>query len=163
MAKKNYIKVYRGIHRASLPEADRPKRTERGSLEKGHASPVHIGQREEDGDHEFGAGIHWTPKFNTAAKFAKEAGFNSYYDLDKSHDQGLVLEAYVHKRHIVDRRTGEGRYLAAKHDIWSDNKTESEKTIREGSPVIITKMHHVGQQFSNPTTFEKETPWRGRA
>lgn len=163
MARSDYVKVFRGIHRAALPEADAPKREDWGGLTKGYAERAYIGQREDDGDYEFGAGRHWTPKFDTAAKFAKENGFNSWYDLDKSHTQGLVLEGYVHKRHIVDRRTGEGRYLTAKYDIWPGNKTEGERTIREGSPIIITKMHHVGQQFANPLTFEKEFPWRGRA
>jgi len=153
MAKEDYVRLYRGINRVALPEADEPKRIGAGVEAPGYAGRV---------DTDF-TGIHWTPDFHVAAEFAKEKGYNTGYDVDKSHDNGLVLEAMVHKRHIIDRNSEEGKHYAAKYDIWDEDDEENEHTVREGAPVIITKMHHVGKQFAGVHTYEKDMPWRGRA
>jgi hypothetical protein len=175
MAKEDYIKVYRGISDARPPEADVPgRRRWTGELDTFQPNPVDLGEKmsDRDGDptdgYDRGVGQHWTPKIETARQFAGIPGFNSGYDVDKSKNKGVILEGYVHKRHVVDRRTKEGRKLVKDKEIWSGNRMESEKTLRQGTPVIVTKMHTVGKQFEHQDpkitgTIEKDYPWRARA
>lgn len=174
MAREDYIKIYRGINHARPPEADVPGRRNSwtGELDSYQPKPVDLGERMADRDgnpkdgYDMGVGQHWTPNIKTARQFAGIHNYNSWFEKDESRNKGVVLEGYVHKRHVVDRRTKEGRKIVKDKDIWSGNRHESEKTLRQGTPVIVTKMHTVGRQFKDPEiidTIEKDYPWRARA
>ena len=134
---KDHIKVFRGLHETS------PENLKQDNL-----------------------GMHWTSRKTTAENIAH--GFyaaDEYADQSEMPEHSTVLEGYVHKNDVVKRRTKEHRELAEQHEIYYGHSgNEREVTVRKGSPVKLTRVHH----FDHTKDHEKTTqtfssPVEGRA
>lgn len=93
-------------------------------------------------------GPHWTPDPNIAYNFATYRDtegtphWDAHYDEDTPEAMaGTVVEALVHRRHIVDPESeeGQGWQLEA---VLGRGHPEQEHTVRPGSLVHVEKMHY---------------------
>lgn len=99
-------------------------------------------------------GSHWTPDYTVAYNFATSRDAEGYpidNDYEFSNDdfsgsgKGTILEADVHKRHIIDPGTEE-------HENWRDmmgvlgpESHEQERTVRPGAPVHLRSITQVNE------------------
>ena len=97
-------------------------------------------------------GIHWSDDKSAAKRFV---GGN-----------GILLEAYVHNKHIIDRNTDEGKSYAKQHNIHDYNgglRPEKEVTVRKDSPVHIMSVeeHRTGSTGKSSRLEEFKAPLGG--
>lgn len=115
-------------------------------------------------------GIHWTEHPDSAINFALNNDMYGYahesYEEpgeEEHEDKGTVLEALVHKRHLVNPETEEWHNLADTEAIQGPESMERETTVRPGAPVYVVRKHLIGRQFENYQPKDYENPIRGRA
>lgn len=145
MSKDNYVKLYRGLANTKPEDV---------STGRGLDDPDYPGVHDS-------VGIHWTPDFDIAKNFATNRDYGG--PRKRPVDEGVVLEAMVHKRHLIDYNSDEGqRYASAYHiEEPDEDSDENETTVRRRAPVLIIKKHHlVGQQFKTETP---DIPVRAKA
>jgi len=134
---KDHVKVFRGLH-----ETD-PEGLKQDSL-----------------------GMHWTSRKKTAENISH--GFyaaNEDADQSEMPEHSLVLEGYVHKNDVVKRRTPEHKQLAEEHEIYFGHVGhEKEVTIRKGSQVHLTRVHHFDHTRDHQLTTQTfKEPIKGKA
>lgn len=90
-------------------------------------------------------GSHWTPDPNIAHNFATNRDVWGYpHDDDGEIPMtGTIVEALVHKRHIVDPNSEEGEEWASGANVLGPDSLEQERTVRDRGIVHIQAMHHV--------------------
>lgn len=145
MPKDNYVKLYRGLANAKPEDV---------STGRGLDDPEYPGVHDS-------VGIHWTPDFEVAKNFATNRDYGG--PGKRPVDEGVVVEAMVHKRHLIDYNSDEGQRYASAYQIEEpdENGDENETTVRRRAPVLITKKHHLmGKQFKTETP---DIPVRARA
>lgn len=104
-------------------------------------------------------GQHWTTDRGVADSFATD-GF------DTGNQSGTVVEAFIHRRHIVDPYSGEGRTLQERSGVRSPEEDaaqqapEHEKTVRQGAIVHVQKMHYVNRNSGELQSQEVPTSIR---
>ena len=91
-----------------------------------------------------GAGLHWTTDPESAYNFAtsRDAFGWVHEDRDDGPLQGTILEAKVHRRHVVDLNSEEGKDMAEMLSILPPEHPEQETTVRPGAPVHVLRMHY---------------------
>jgi hypothetical protein len=91
-------------------------------------------------------GPHWTPDFNIAYNFATYRNTEGYPLHDASDDDiplaGTVVEALVHRRHIIDPESEEGRGWQEGEAVFGSWHPEQERTVRPGATVHVQSLHH---------------------
>lgn len=117
-------------------------------------------------------GVHWTPDVNVAYNFAtnRNAEGDSYWTEDEIGDgpRGTVVEALVHRRHVIDPNSEEGHSWLMGGDIFGPEHPEQERTIRPGGTIHIQKMHNIDESYGDTpdietTVFPRSIKSRGRA
>lgn len=94
-----------------------------------------------------GIGSHWTRSPEVAYNFAtyRDTDGNPHWDAQDYDDipmSGTVVEALVHKRHIIDPESAEGQDWQHGEAVLGPNSQEQERTVRPGAPVHIQQMHY---------------------
>lgn len=92
-------------------------------------------------------GEHWTTNPSVAESFATD-GF------DTGEPSGTVVEALIHRRHVIDPSSEEHRYWKEHHGVMSPDSPEQEKTIRTGALVHIQRFHHINKETGAKNTVE---------
>ena len=121
-------------------------------------------------------GVHWTPNRSVAETVS--LGIDPHDPDPNANDDlssvGTVLEARVHRRHIISPDSQELKDLMKSRnaEIFTDenvpeaNEVEQEHTVRPGSPVHIVAAHTVlGAETGNTKTHTRSYRGtkRGRA
>ena len=90
-------------------------------------------------------GIHWSDDKSAAKRWVG--------------GKGILLEAYVHNKHTIDRNTDEGKSYAKQHNIYDYNEgahgPEKEVTVRKGSPVHIMSVEEYRPLSWKPSRLEE--------
>lgn len=91
-------------------------------------------------------GMHWTPKYDVARSYANAE--NSYSNEDFDEHGGVVVEAKVHKRHIIEPGSEEWEKVAGRSGVFDRDESgwgswEQEHSIRPGAPVHVTQLRHL--------------------
>lgn len=95
-------------------------------------------------------GIHWSKSRAVAKNFAQWGGLRPD---PRDESDGVLIEALVHRRHIIDRDHPDA-YEAGVYPEWHpDARMERETTIRPGAPVHIRR---VEQTYTDEA--EREDP-----
>lgn len=101
-------------------------------------------------------GNHWTTDPKVARLFATD-GF------DTGDERGTVVEALIHRRHVVPHGSSEWQQMSEYRPIYDDSHPEQEKTIRSGATVHLQKMTYVGRdEGSDEKTVEMPRGLRSR-
>lgn len=115
-------------------------------------------------------GPHWTPDFNVAYNFAtyRDVDGNPHWDALEYDDMplsGTVVEALVHRRHIIDPESEEGHDWQMGEAVLWPGHPEQERTVRPGATVHVQKMHHFDDDNDKYTEVKvpKGLKARGRA
>jgi len=124
MAKRKWQRAYRGVNTA-------------------------INGAESDID-EDNLGVHWTPRFEVAEKFALNLQ-EPMGEPSGMRSRGQVLEAFIPKKGVIAPGTDEYKKIASETGILHPDSDEEEITVRKGTPVRVTKTHLLGQQFNGKT------------
>lgn len=98
----------------------------------------------EEVSREQGVGYHWTPSFNTAYNFATYRdpdGWTVSNEHDEIFPRGTVVEAYVHKKNIIDPDSAEGEAMQDAYAVLPRGGYENEHTVRPGSPLNVVQFH----------------------
>jgi hypothetical protein len=103
-------------------------------------------------------GPHWTTNPHMAVNFALNRDVEGY-PLDDEPAFGTVIEAKVHRRHIIDPESEEGQNWQFMNAVLGPDNIEREKTIRPGAPVHIQAMEELDDDTSKYLPVYK----RGRA
>lgn len=104
-------------------------------------SPEHIEK------HYKGIGPHWSVDPNVAYNFATYRDATGYPHWDVGDEDpipmaGTVIEALVHKRHIIDPESDEGQDWQHGEAVLGPESHEQERTVRPNAVVHIQKMHY---------------------
>lgn len=93
-------------------------------------------------------GIHWTTDPNIAYNFAtnRDAWGWSHHDEELPDPEGTVIEALVHRRHIIDPESQEGQDLHDWAGVLSPDSPEQEKTLRDKATVHLQRMHYINEE-----------------
>lgn len=104
-------------------------------------TPEEVGQKN--------LGAHWSVDPNVAYRFATDEFFNV--------DDGTVIQAKVHKRHIVDPESeGWGGW----GDGLDEFGNEQEHTVHPGAIVHVEQMRHVTDYGERLVTPKSRRGWR---
>ena len=89
-------------------------------------------------------GPHWTPDVNIAYNFAtnRDVSGTPHWDNDEIPMAGTVVEALVHRRHIVDPESEEGKGWQFGEAVMHPDHPEQERTVRPGGVVHVQKLHY---------------------
>ena len=90
-------------------------------------------------------GMHWTTNRDVADYFA--------------YGNGSIVEGFVHRNNLITPDHPDWNKLSEKHGIFGPTSKEFEQTIRPGSPIQISKVHHVWDDDYEPLTYEPEEPY----
>lgn len=117
-------------------------------------TPEQVGQK--------GLGPHWTVDPNIAYNFAtgKDVWGNSHWDEEEYPSVGTVIQAKVHKRHIIDPESEEGEEWAMGENVLGPNNIEQERTVRPGAIVHVEQMSHVTDDNERLVTPKSRRGWR---
>lgn len=91
-------------------------------------------------------GAHWSPDVNVAYRFATgrdSEGNPPDIDFGDVPMAGTVVEAKVHRRHIIDPESSEGQGWQDFSAVLGPDSNEQERTVRPKGIVHIQKMHYV--------------------
>ena len=93
----------------------------------------------------YSLGEHWTDDLEVAKNFATVGTIKGEYDPSEGH--GTVIEAKVDKSDIIQPHTKEweergGGDVDSGVGIFGPDSSEKEQTLRFGSKVALTKLHH---------------------
>lgn len=118
-----------------------------------------------------GIGPHWTTDAGVAYNFATNRDVEGYPlgDSDSEFEglpaEGTVVEALIHRRHIVDPESEEGQHWQNWSGVLGPEHPEQEKTIRGQATVHIQRMHWVNDDTNEDrmVTYPKGLKSRGRA
>lgn len=134
----SYETLYRGLHFGEGSDED---------IERLHKDPQNY--LHEMGQHYRGQGIHWTPDYNVAHRFAMgrdaDDTYGDYYEEPEGKNHGVVLEAHVHPRHELEPGSQEHEDYSMMGAILGPDSHEHETTLRDGSKVHINKLHAVSE------------------
>lgn len=112
-------------------------------------------------------GPHWTTDARVAYNFATNRDADGYphHDNDGIPMAGTVVEALIHRRHIVDPNSEEGHNWQMGEAVFGPDHPEQEKTVRDTSTVHIQRMHFVDDDTNEErmVTMPKGIRSRGRA
>lgn len=100
-----------------------------------NVKPEDIGQRE--------LGSHWTSDPSVALHFAQGSHADYASPDEEMVEQGTVIEAKVHKRHIVDPNSEEWEGWNMADQVFGPESHEKEHTVRPGGIVHVTNMWDV--------------------
>lgn len=108
-----------------------------------------------------GLGSHWTPDLSVASHFA--FGSHSDYESSGEPEQGTIVEAKVHKRHIIQPESEEWQGWNEGEQVFGPEHPEQEHTVRPGGIVHVTNMWDVGEDenYRNIERQVKPQHWRG--
>lgn len=109
-------------------------------------------------------GSHWTSDPNIAYNYAHGRdveGYPSEYLDDDSPEQGVVLQAKIHRRHIIDPSSSEGESWQFMHGVLDPGHIERERTVRPNAPVHIEKMDLTTPESNDLRNYPRRL--RGRA
>lgn len=116
---QQFVRLYRGLH---------------------STSPEHLEK------HPTGIGPHWSKSPEVAYNFATYRDFSGTPHWNAEDDAipmaGTVVEALVHKRHIIDPDSDEGQDWQHGEAVFGPEHSEQERTVRPGSPVHVQRMHY---------------------
>lgn len=117
-------------------------------------SPEEVGQK--------GLGSHWTADPHVAYGFATDefAGVDDPEREDVDMTPGTVIQAKVHKRHIIDPESEEGEGWVDFHGVLGPGHYEQEHTVRPGAIVHVQKMSHVDDRNERLVTPKSRRGWR---
>lgn len=92
-------------------------------------------------------GPHWSRSPEVAYNFAMDRDVEGFSHEDEGiRDEGTrfgtVVEAKIHRRHIIDPNSEEGRGWAEGDAVFGQDHPEQERTVRPNAPVHVLKMHH---------------------
>jgi hypothetical protein len=97
-------------------------------------------------DSEIPLGMHWTTVRHVADYFATSLEEHTPdFFIPRTNKHGVVFEAIVNNRHIVQEGSEEWEQYEDRHGVMSseDNDFEKEVTIRPGSLIKIIAQHNV--------------------
>ena len=101
-------------------------------------------------------GSHWTPDYNVAYNFATSRDFEGYLpESDEEWDDPgkvTILEADVHKRHIIDPNSEEYENWRDMMGVLGPESHEQEHTVRPGAPVHLRSITEVDDRAGTQTT-----------
>ena len=123
-----WVQVYRGLHEAT------------------HDTVMHNSRD---------LGIHWTPNYAIAHKFAERGGI---YNRNREYLGGAVISAYVHRRHIIDKDDPTAINSGVFPDYHPHAQYEDEITLRPGAPVHVRKLIDVPDPESDDGWDEPSEP-----
>lgn len=95
-----------------------------------------------------GIGPHWSTSSDVAYNFATYRDISGIPHWDMAYDEdpipleGTVVEALVHRRHIIDPESDEGQDWQLGEDVFGPDHSEQERTVRPGAPVHVQALHH---------------------
>lgn len=117
---KQWIRLYRGLHATD---------------------PEHIENNPK------GIGPHWSKSPDVAYNFATYRDFSGTPHHDWDDDDpiplaGTVIEALVHRRHIIDPDSDEGQDWQHGEAVFGPDHSEQERTVRPGATVHVQALHH---------------------
>ena len=100
-------------------------------------------------------GMHWTPNYDVASNYA---------NVDIEGDEGTLIEAKIHKRHIIPENSEEWEKAAGRSGVFSKDEAgwgswEQEHTIRSGAPVHVTQMTHFPLAGGSRDIARKDIPF----
>lgn len=74
------------------------------------------------------------------------------FDDDDEPNFGTVLEAKVHRRHLIDPESEEGQNWQFMNAVLGPNHIEREKTVRPGAPVHIQAIEELSDEGTSKFT-----------
>lgn len=109
-------------------------------------------------------GPHWTTDPDIAMYFAtgRDVEGNLNWDYEEQGDplSGTMLEAKVHRRHIIDEDSDEGREWQAEN-VLGKNSIEREHTVRPGAIIHPSRMFSVSSELDLvETPVKRRRGWR---
>lgn len=112
---KQWVRLYRGLHEG----------------ENEPLYPHDIAETERP------LGIHWTKSRAVAKTFAQWGGMRAR---NQDESDGIILEALVHRRHIIDASHPDAVDSGVYEDWHPDARMEREVTLRPGAPVHLRRV-----------------------
>lgn len=108
-------------------------------------------------------GPHWTPDPRIAQEFAtNEASTWGDWPEEEHPLHGTIVEALVHRRHVISPGSPEWEEFAGLGDIFDRDHPEREHTLRPGATIHIQKMHFVHENPKEWYTVDMPRSLRSR-
>lgn len=116
-------------------------------------------------------GNHWSVSPDVAYNFATNRdaegwAHDEYFDdMEDYSPSGTIVEALVHRRHIIDPNSEEGDDWASMHSVFGPEHSEQERTVRPDATIHIQKLHYVDEGKNEERTINvpRNLRSRGRA
>jgi hypothetical protein len=108
-------------------------------------------------------GAHWTVDPSIAYNFATGRDVEGYVpDSEEFPMQGTVIEAKVHRRHIIDPESAEGESWHDLMGVFDHDSIEQERTVRPGAIIHPQKMAFINEDENTESlvTPERRRGWR---
>lgn len=110
-------------------------------------------------------GPHWTTDPNIAYNFATSRDVEGTYHHDAWDDleeppSGTIIRAQVHKRHIIDPESEEGREWRMGENVLGPENIEQERTVRPGAIVHVEEMGHYTDDNERLVKPQTRRGWR---
>jgi hypothetical protein len=115
-------------------------------------------------------GPHWSRSHEVAYNFATDRDVEGWPhddgivgDMDDVNSRyGTVIEAKVHRRHIIDPESQEGQDWQGFAAVQHSGSQEQESTVRPGAPVHVLRMHLYDEDNANNEKTIVNDPFRRR-
>lgn len=109
-------------------------------------------------------GPHWTVDPEIAYNFAtsRDVWGTHHHDAwdDEDAPHGTVIRAKVHKRHIIDPESEEGKDWMAGENVLGPENIEQERTVRPGAIVHVEEMGHYTDDKERLVKPQTRRGWR---
>lgn len=108
-------------------------------------------------------GPHWTTDPNIAMYFAtgRDVQGNLHWNHEEEENlSGTMMEAMVHRRHIIDEASDEGREWSGGENVLGKNSIERERTVRPGAIIHPSRMFSVSSELDLVETPVTHRGWR---
>ena len=118
-------------------------------------TPEQVGKRD--------LGPHWTASPEIAYNFATSRdvwGTRDWDVDDEDSPQGTIIRAKVHKRHIIDPESEEGREWSMGENVLGPENIEQERTVRPGAIVHVEEMGHYTDDNERIVKPQTRRGWR---
>lgn len=94
-------------------------------------------------------GMHWTANPQVGLEFAGWGRHSPEID-----SEGVMLEALVHRRHIITPDSPGWDEFTTSHSIFGPNSKEQEYPVKRGVPVHLSRIHHLIEGQIEPLVYD---------